>query len=203
MLVTYWQGVPLGADFDPSKPEILLGLILCSAFGLCLSIVIGVRWFGWNLIRFGPLSGRYLTWAFLGVPLALGCSFAWATLLGAFTESVEPQMFVQAVLDVDSAVIVIVASAYAVIGAPLLEEALFRGLMLPAMTSRLGNGLGMSLNALLFGVIHAADPWAVLPAAAIGLIACWLRVRSGWIGSGVLFHSMNNLCALMLLASGY
>ena len=203
VMVTQVHGIPLGADFDASEPTILIGLILCSAFGLMLSIGIGGRWFGWSHIRWAPVSGRHLAWAFVGVPVALGCSFVWATLLASFTEAVEPQMFVQAVFDVDSVTTVMVAAAYAVLGAPILEEMLFRGLMLPAMTKQLGLGMGMSLNALLFGLIHAADPWAIFPAAAIGLIACGLRVGSGSIGAGVLFHSLNNLCALLLLAAGH
>ena len=201
--VTYGHGIPFGADFDASEPTILIGLILCSAFGLSLAIGIGGHWFGWSQIRWAPVSVRHLVWAFVGVPIALGCSFGWASVLASVTEAVEPQMFVQAVFDVDSVSTVMAASVYAVLGAPILEEVLFRGLMLPAMTKQLGIAMGITLNSVLFGLIHAADPWAIVPAAAIGIIACGLRVRSGSIGASVLFHSLNNLSALLLLAAGY
>ena len=110
VLAMYVLGIPLGDDFDASKPDVLVSLIFCSIFGLSLSILFAVRWFGWSYLRFGPLTTRDLSFAFVAVPLALGCSFLWSIVLDTLTDPVEPQMFVQAVLDVDNLGVVIFAS---------------------------------------------------------------------------------------------
>ena len=203
VVVMYWLGIPLTDELDASNPTVLVSMVLCSVFGLCLSIHLLARWFGWSYVRLRTPSSRHLGFAFAAVPLALSCSFLWSSLLEQWNDPVEPQMFVRAVLDTDSLGVVVFTATYAVLGAPILEEMLFRGFMLPAMVERLGTWLGMACNAFLFGLIHAADPWAIFPAAIIGLIACGLRVQTGSLGASIVFHSLNNLCALMLLAAGY
>jgi membrane protease YdiL (CAAX protease family) len=90
----------------------------------------------------------------------------------------------------------------AIVLAPLFEETLFRGVLLPALARRWGWGWGLAISALTFSVAHLS--LAELPALAVlGLGLGWLRLRSGRLGSCVLMHGLWNgltFVNLLLLA---
>jgi membrane protease YdiL (CAAX protease family) len=194
---------PLSIDALPADPAVLLSLVLSSAVGLLASLVFAIRCAGWSCVRFSPLPERVMAWALALVPVALTLSYFWTLFLESWTGPIAPQLFVQGVLEADDTRVLAVAGFYAVIGAPILEEALFRGFMLPVMIQRVGRWPGIFLNAALFGLIHAADPWAIVPVVGVGVMAAWLRDKSGGLGAGILFHATNNLCALILVSVGY
>ena len=79
----------------------------------------------------------------------------------------------------------------AIVLAPLFEETLFRGVLLPVLARRWGWGWGLGISALTFGVAHLS--LAELPALTVlGLGLGWLRLRSGRLGSCVLMHGLWN-----------
>lgn len=90
----------------------------------------------------------------------------------------------------------------ALVLAPLFEETLFRGALLPVLAQRWGSGWGLLVSALSFAVAHLS--LAELPALlALGLGLGWLRLRSGRLGSCVLMHGLWNgftFLNLLLLA---
>lgn len=79
----------------------------------------------------------------------------------------------------------------AIVLAPLFEETLFRGVLLPVLARRWGVGWGLLISALTFGVAHLS--LAELPALTVlGLGLGWLRLRSGRLASCVLMHGLWN-----------
>ncbi len=84
---------------------------------------------------------------------------------------------------------------------PMVEELLFRGVLLSAIARYSGNGVAIVLSALLFACVHLPDLsflWYALPnLALLGLILGWLRVQSGSIWPAVVAHGMNNLLAVV------
>lgn len=84
---------------------------------------------------------------------------------------------------------------------PMVEELLFRGVLLSAIARYAGNGGAIVLSALLFACVHLPDLsflWYALPnLALLGLILGWLRVQSGSIWPAVVAHGMNNLLAVV------
>jgi uncharacterized protein len=196
-------GHPMSIDAVPADPVILLSLVLSSAVGLLVSLAFGIRCVGWGCVRISPMAERMLAWALALVPVALALSYLWTVFLENWTGPIAPQLFIQGVLEADDPRVWAVAGVYAVFGAPILEEALFRGFMLPVMIQRVGRWPGIFLNAVLFGLIHAADPWAIVPVVGVGVMAAWLRDKSGGLGAGIVFHATNNLCALILVSVGY
>lgn len=84
---------------------------------------------------------------------------------------------------------------------PLVEELLFRGVLLSAVARYTGNGVAIVLSALLFACVHLPDLsflWYALPnLALLGLILGWLRVQSGSIWPAIVAHGMNNLLAVV------
>jgi len=86
--------------------------------------------------------------------------------------------------------------------APVFEEGIFRGALLGALRPALG-ALGAGLGStLLFTLLHLPEhfgtPWGLLPIAALGGFAAWLRVRSGSLWPGLVAH----VCFNALLGLG-
>lgn len=83
---------------------------------------------------------------------------------------------------------------------PVVEELLFRGLLLSALLRRLHVAWAVVASALLFALIHLPGlQWHGYALPALTLLAlalAWLRLRSGSIWPAVLAHAINNLLAV-------
>ena len=93
-------------------------------------------------------------------------------------------------------------SITAMVLAPLFEETLFRGVLLPVLGQRYGGLWGVVISALAFGIAHLS--LGELPALfVLGLGLGWLRLQSGRLGPSVLMHGLWNgltFANLLLLA---
>lgn len=95
---------------------------------------------------------------------------------------------------------------------PLVEEVLFRGVLLSALLGwRRGSGVNrmytrtrmlaaVAISASLFGLVHLPELgylWFAVPnLVLLGVGAAWLRLQSGSIWPAVLAHGANNLVAV-------
>jgi membrane protease YdiL (CAAX protease family) len=94
------------------------------------------------------------------------------------------------------------ALRFVVVG-PLLEEALWRGVVYPGLRRHLSFAAASALSAFLFGAWHAATGWTAWPALALqylfALGACALvEARPGRLGAGLVVHVVGNASALLL-----
>jgi membrane protease YdiL (CAAX protease family) len=90
----------------------------------------------------------------------------------------------------------------AVVLAPLFEETLFRGVLLPVLAQRWGGVAAVTISALVFGIAHLSLG-ELPPLFVLGLGLGWLRLQSGRLGASVLMHSLWNgltFANLLLLA---
>lgn len=85
---------------------------------------------------------------------------------------------------------------------PLLEEALYRGRVLPALRGAVGAPLALLLSSALFAVPHG-DAWLTLAAFALGLAlgGAYLATRSLAVCVG--YHAGVNLAAGTLVRGAY
>ncbi len=88
----------------------------------------------------------------------------------------------------------------AVVVAPLFEEILFRGIMLPALARRVGVGRAIILVALLFAAVHLHVP-ALLPLFVISVAFSLAYLYSGNLLVPVLMHGLFNAFNLALLTA--
>jgi len=79
----------------------------------------------------------------------------------------------------------------AVVLAPLFEETIFRGVLLPVAARELGAGWGVLLSAAVFAVAHLSLG-EFPPLFMLGLGLGWLRWSGGRLGSCVLMHALWN-----------
>ncbi len=90
----------------------------------------------------------------------------------------------------------------ALVLAPLFEETLFRGVLLPVLAQRWGNLSAVLISALVFGIAHLSLG-ELPPLFVLGLGLGWLRIQSGRLGASVLMHGLWNgltFANLLLLA---
>ncbi|WP_045688190.1 CPBP family intramembrane glutamic endopeptidase [Hymenobacter sp. AT01-02] len=88
----------------------------------------------------------------------------------------------------------VVAFLLGVVIAPVLEELVFRGVILQGLLRAYKPWIAIGQSALLFGIIHF-NPAQSINAALIGMLLGWLyyRTRSLWLCMTV--HALNNLVA--------
>jgi len=95
-----------------------------------------------------------------------------------------------------------------IVGAPIVEELFFRGLVQTRLVGRYGPGWGITVTSIVFGCAHLIGwqgPGSLLAATAIaasGGVLGFLRHRTGRLGTSTAAHSMFNAMAFALLAAG-
>lgn len=84
-----------------------------------------------------------------------------------------------------------------VISAPLLEELLFRGVILDGLLRRENASKAIFISALIFGLIHFI-PWQAGPALLMGLFLGWLYWRTRSLILCIALHAVNNFTATIV-----
>ncbi|HUP20775.1 MAG TPA: CPBP family intramembrane glutamic endopeptidase [Gemmatimonadota bacterium] len=95
----------------------------------------------------------------------------------------------------------IVTVAVAVVIAPILEEALFRGVILQGLARRHGPRAATVWTALAFALFHFYNPWQLVPTFFLGLVLAWLVLTTGTIRSAILVHGAFNAISLVVYAA--
>lgn len=199
--------------------------VLVSAFAAVAGFVVVVVWLGASLWD-GRQGAAFLSYQAVGAVLAqvtamlclvgpVGWEWprakAWVAGLGlvllflgltalgqSFAGEAKPQAVLGLVLSAQGA-----ARWALIIGiglvAPLVEELLFRGAWFGRLQVLLGERTTLGLTSAAFGVMHLADPMAVLPLTAMGLGLGLIRQRFGSVWPCIFAHMLNNTAALGLL----
>ena len=189
-----------------SGPPTLAEAVLASAVGglSAATYALARAWRGGSLRALGLVGAPGSVWlAALGLaPAFLLLSAAWHLLIQSLGAPTGPQRVLEGVLAEPDSAVAWATITYGVLIAPLVEELLFRGFLLPPLTRRLGRSLAVVLTALLFGLLHLSDPASVPPLVAFGLALGGLRQWSGSLGPSVLLHALNNAAAFGLALWG-
>lgn len=87
-----------------------------------------------------------------------------------------------------------------VVGAPLVEELIYRGLLQGAFTRRLDDVIGVVVVALFFALVHF-QPVEIPGLFVVGLVLGVCTARTGRLGMSVLAHVAFNATGLVLVAT--
>jgi membrane protease YdiL (CAAX protease family) len=82
---------------------------------------------------------------------------------------------------------------------PIIEETIFRGFIFPAISTRTGVIWGAILSSLLFGAFHGQANVFVYT-AILGLLLCFMYVRTKSIIPGMVLHMLNNFLAFYFMS---
>lgn len=102
----------------------------------------------------------------------------------------------QTVLEEQDGVALLVFFLTAAIAAPLFEEFLFRGFLLPSLTRYVSVGWSIALSALIFAAAHLSLS-EVLPLTLLGAILGFVYTRSRTLISPMVLHSAWNSATML------
>jgi len=104
----------------------------------------------------------------------------------------------QLVLDSQNSIALVVFFCTAGIAAPLFEEFLFRGFLLPSLTRYLPVWGAITVSSLIFAVAHLSLS-EILPLMSLGMVLGFIYTRSRNLLAPILLHSLWNSGTLMSL----
>lgn len=87
----------------------------------------------------------------------------------------------------------------AVVGAPLYEEILFRGLLFPYIAQRAGTAPAILLVSLLFALLHFHLA-SFVPLGLLSAVLCFTYWRTGSLWPGIGMHAIFNAVSILLLS---
>lgn len=86
--------------------------------------------------------------------------------------------------------------------APVVEEALFRGVLLSGLLRHMSAAWAVLVSAIIFGGVHYPDfafVWYPLPALVLlGVLLAWIRLHSRSLWPAITLHATNNLIAVII-----
>ncbi len=154
--------------------------------------------------RFG-LTGGSIRWLPIGfgvyfavVPFVFGLSFLSNAVYSLVTGADNALQDVARMMQGELTGLRLAYMLTAVLGAPVYEELIFRGLLFPFILKRGGRRTALAFTAVLFAAAHMHIP-ALLPIAGLSVILClaYLRTASLWTCIGI--HMMFNTIAVFVL----
>ncbi len=146
---------------------------------------------GWLQWRWQPLPGAFVT-ALLGwfkvTPIVVLTGWLLVRLFG---DPGGSNPLLELVLESRDPLALSLLALTAVVLAPLFEEVIFRGTLLPVLARRTGSLTGAVLSGLLFGMAHISIG-ELAPLTVLGIGLALLRLSSGRLVPCVLMHALWN-----------
>ena len=193
LLVTLVVGVPLYLVFE-------------KAFALPSGVVMGLLAAGPNLVLLGllrwrtgkrwlplQLKGQARPGLYAVLPLLVLATAVVLSLLGFLHLPNWMDSIFQKMMKSPVSALVTVA-----IAAPVLEEALFRGVILQGLLRNCRPWVAIGQSALLFGLIHFNPAQSVF-AFLVGLLLGWLYYRTRSLGVCMAVHALNNSLTFLIV----
>jgi membrane protease YdiL (CAAX protease family) len=148
---------------------------------------------------------RFRDWPWLAAGVLLQVvSFGMVALLDAVAGNLDQQQAVETLQESSGPEVVVLVLGVALL-APVVEELLFRGLLLRSLVRRMSSVAAVVVSAVTFGVVHLLDPSTapvMAPLILVGLIAGIRTVRTGDLSQAILLHGGFNLLSAVVLVTG-
>lgn len=188
----------------PGWPEILR-MAVPTEIALALAVAWAVRrsGLGWReALAWRPFEARHV------VPLGL-------ILIGSLTVFTELYVVIQKIvpvpgpfesalaelLEIRGTVDAVATIGVAVILAPVLEEALFRGVILQGLARRYGPRAATVWTAIFFALFHLYNPWQIVPTFFLGIVLAWIVLTTRSLPAAIGIHAAFNAASLALFAA--
>jgi len=153
----------------------------------------------------GPVAWRRCLHGVAMGPLAVGVSLVAGGLLFALVGPPPANQPVERVIGVvhDQVGLTGLILLAAVLPG-VVEEALFRGVILNGLRQRLSPAAAVLITALLFAALHMS-PWRFVPQLALGCLLGWMTLRSGSCWPAAITHVVHNaiLVTVAVVARGH
>ena len=198
ILALHLVALPLPLDLgDPNTTEILAMLGVYGALGTwvlwaCRRSRVNLR----RLVGRAPPGygwiGQALGILLAAVAFSLGSAFLLMYALSQFAPDLLRWLFEALAAPEDPSVGYHVAmTGVAVVLAPVLEETVFRGMLVNRLGVKWGMRTALIVSSILFGILHA-NPIGI---GVVGLVAAVLYLKTRTLIVPIAFHAANNLGA--------
>lgn len=172
--------------------------------GAALSVVVQVVLLGWLRWRVRPARWPSLRWNVCGprwqlYALLLVLVPTQAVVLAALHWLPLPNWTSQTFLSM--ARYPALSLTFGCLLAPLLEEILFRGILLRGLLRNYSPAVAIGQSALLFGIFHL-NPAQSLFALLFGVMLGWLYYRTQSLAICIALHALNNLLSFSSMMRG-
>lgn len=135
----------------------------------------------------------------IAMPVVTAVSLLWQLLLGLIGLPVEKQDLIRLFTEAESPALLATMIALACVGAPLVEELVFRAGIFRYTRTRLPRWAGLLLPACLFGALHDLNLTSFAPLVTLGIIFSLAYERTGRIGTAIVAHALFNLNSVVLI----
>ncbi|MGH7566962.1 MAG: lysostaphin resistance A-like protein [Gemmatimonadota bacterium] len=112
----------------------------------------------------------------------------------------EFEALLRDLLKINDTTDLVLTVAVAVVLAPVLEEALFRGVILRGLARRRGPRSATLWTAAFFAFFHFYNPWQIVPTFFLGLLFAWVVLTTGSLWASIVLHSAFNGLSLAVFA---
>jgi len=150
--------------------------------------------FGLHLLR------RDWVWLVLG----LGMQLALSWIVAGLTDIDEAPQEIARLTDEATGAAVVAAFVSTVLLVPVVEELVFRGLLLRGVERRLGVWWGIAISAAVFTLFHytGSETLPILPALfVVGVVLGVVAVKTGRLAASMVVHAGFNLLPAIILLS--
>lgn len=179
------------------KPDMLLAVLLAQAAVLLPVLVLALR-LPLRAIGLGPATGDQLLRGLAWAPAALLVSFAAGALVVACAgRPPADQPVEQAIAAIHARLGWAGLILLTAVLPGILEEALFRGVILHGLRRRLPAWAAILLTALAFACLHLS-PWRFAPQLCLGCLLGWLTLRSGSCWQAAVVHAGHNALIVVI-----
>ncbi|MEM8528371.1 MAG: CPBP family intramembrane glutamic endopeptidase [Bacteroidota bacterium] len=183
--------VATGIDMDTAATHPLV-ILLTIGLGTGFTTWFAVRKSG-GVSQLNWKKGTSVGIVVLAMLAIWSLTFVSSSLLMSFVPNAEAMVAELAALFQPSVGTVIAA----VILAPILEEVLFRGVILKGLLQKYGHWKAILISAVVFGIIHF-HPLQAINAMVIGIVLGFVYWRTRSLMAVIILHFINNSFAFLL-----
>jgi len=132
------------------------------------------------------------------IPGVLGLEFSFFGVVGDSGDSISLSQLVE-----DKIIPYWFLFVFAGILAPITEELIFRGFVLPSIMKNMGYVWGVVISSAIFALSHMVfEPVTLLIMFLLGCLLSVLYIRTKSLWLGIIFHAINNTAGIFLAVSG-
>lgn len=84
-----------------------------------------------------------------------------------------------------------------VVAAPVLEELIFRGIILDGLLNKYSPIKSILISSFLFGLVHL-NPWQFITGFVIGIFSGWVYYKTRSLSLSMIIHASLNLCGFLM-----
>lgn len=193
MILTQLLVSPLGMLQLPVDKEVILFLTYTLSIGAAAWIAHVLRKSKSGITTYPLFIGNSKPWILLFI---FGIAFPYG-VSGPLSSAIPLPDFMRDIfleLMSNEGILAFVTLAVA---APILEELIFRGIVLDGLLKRYSPVKAILVSSFLFGIVHM-NPWQFVSAFLIGIFMGWVYWKSGNLALTIFIHFVNNAFASLL-----